>query len=339
MKTGYLSAFVVMSMVSFPLMAEESVPKKTLAIVYEEGKTPEALFHKSFEYFKKLTETGELKLAELGRAKIFGEVIDIQTATDSSTTARYERNAAVSSVRNAMQVANIPYSARFSVHPTNLLFGDKSLGYVINPYRGCYQHDYLAKGFEQSGFEIVEASKNPDITVTIAIDACMSENEFKEYVQKNTTLKAKSDNTSSGSHQAGSSFGNDLIRSGSNVQLGTPSGGSNAGLAVAGVGLALNMVSWLTTKSPQEKDMIRYHVKFEGKNKTKFEFYPIVFTQNTHKEADTVHISAYQEAEKFLFSSFIAWNILDSALSEKIPQHFFERDVLKAIEMIVKGKK
>lgn len=337
MRTGYLSALVLMSMVSFPLIAEESIPKKTLAIVYEEGKTPEALFRQSFGYFKKVIETGDLKSAEFGTAKIFGEVIDIQTATDSASASRLERESVAIAVRNAIEATNVPYSARFSIHPTNLVFGDKSLGYAINPYKGCYKHDYLAKGLEQNGFTIVDTNASPDITMTIGIDACMSENEFKEYVQKNTSLKVK--NNTSDANTNSTSFGDNLIRSGSSAQLGTPSGGGNAGIAVAGVGLALNMVSWLTTKSPQERDMTRYHVKFEGKNKTPLDFYPMGLSKNTHKEGTPIDISSYQEGEKYLFTTFIAWNAVDSAFSEKLPPYLLEKDISKATEMMVGSKK
>lgn len=310
--------------------------KKTLAIVYEDGKTPEALFHTSLGYFKKAIETGDLKSAELGSAKIFGEVIDIQTATDSTTIAKRERDVAAIAVRNSIEATNLPYTARFSIHPTNLIFGDKSLGYVINPYRGCYDHDFLAKGLEKTGFKIVDTSEQPDFTMTIGIDACMSENEYKEYVQKHTSLKLKSANASTGNR--GSSMGDDLMRSGSSVQLGTPTGGGNAGMAVAGVGLALNMVNWMTTKAPQERDMIRYHVKFEGKDKKPMEFYPMIFTKNTHKEGDPVQLSAKNESEALLYSTFIAWNIDEKALREKLPSFLFEKDILKMTEAIVASK-
>ncbi|HQS67876.1 MAG TPA: hypothetical protein PLM93_11885 [Sulfuricurvum sp.] len=340
MKNSYLSAAIVFISISIvPLIAEDTVPKKTLAIIYEEGKTPDALFHKAFEYFKKLTDTGELKSAELGTAKMFGEVIDVQTATDSSTAAKYEKDVAAIEVRNRIETANVPYSARFTILSTNLFFGDKSLGYVLNPYRGCYQHDYLAKGIEQKGFKIVDTSENPDITMTIGIDACMSEDEFKEYVQKNTALKIKNDNTVASSQQRGPSFGDDLMRSGSSAQLGTPTGGSNVGVAVAGVGLALNVVSWLTTKSPQERDVIRYHAKFEGKDKKTLDFYPIVITTKTHKAGDTIYLGSYQEAENLLYTSLLAWDTEDKTLIEKIPPVLLEKDVLKATEMMVATKK
>ena len=320
----------------FSTYADEPA-KKTLAIVYEDGKTPEALFHSSLGYFKKAIETGVLKSAELGTAKIFGEVIDIQTATDSTTTAKHERDVAAISVKNAIEAANVPYSGRFSILGTNLLFGDKSLGYAINPYKGCYDHDYLAKGLEQTGFKIVDASEQPDITMTIGIDMCMSENEFKEYIQKNTSLKVKNDNAAAGNHTS-TSLGNDLIRSGSSAQLGTPTGGCNVGMAVAGVGVALNMVNWLATKTPQERDLIRYHVKFEGKDKKPIEFYPMVITKNTHKTGDTLYISARNEAEQLLFVSVMGWNLDNNGFSEKLPPVLLEKDILKATVMMVASK-
>lgn len=338
MKTSYFVSIALVTILSSSLVAEETLPKKTLAIVYEDGKTPEALFHTSLGYFKKAIETGDLKSAELGTAKIFGEVIDIQTATDSTTASKHERDVVAISVRNAMETANVPYSARFSIHPTNLLFGDKSLGYAINPYLGCYDHDYLAKGLEKTGFKIVDAREQPDITMTIGIDACMSENEYKEYVQKNTSLKVRNSNTPTGSNSTNSSIGNDLMRSGSSVQLGTPTGGGNAGMAVAGVGLALNMVSWMTTKAPQERDVIRYYVKFEGKDKTPLEFYPFILSKNTHKEGTPIDMTSYQEPEKMLFSSFLAWNALGGSFNDQLPAVLFEKNILKATEMVVAAK-
>lgn len=337
MKNTHIAAIALIAIVTSSLEAEETVPKKTLAIIYEEGKTSEALFHQSLGYFKKAVETGELKSAELGTAKIFGEVIDIQTATDSTTVAKHERDVAAIAVKNSMEAANVPYSSRYTILSTNLLFGDKSLGFVINPYRGCYQHDFLAKGLEQTGFKLVNANENPDITMTIGIDACMSENEYKEYIQKNTALKINNANTVTSTNS--SSVGNDLIRSGSSAQLGAPTGGGNAGLAVAGVGVALNMVSWLTTKSPQERDVIRYHVKFEGKDKTPLDFYPFMLSKNTHKEGTSIDISSYQEAEKAIFTSFLAWNALGGSFNDQLPAVLFEKDISKATEMMVAAKK
>lgn len=338
MKISYFTSITLVTLLFSSLTAEDTVPKKTLAIIYEEGKTPEALFHVSLGYFKKAIETGDLKSAELGTAKIFGEVIDIQTATDSSTAAKQERDVTAIAVRNAIEAANVPYTGRFSILATNHLFGDKSLGYAINPYKGCYDHDYLAKGLEKSGYKIVNASEQPDITMTIGIDACMSENEYKEYVLKNTSLKLKNAKPSIGNKASNASIGDDLIRSGSSAQLGTPSGGGNAGIAIAGVGLALNMVNWMSTKASQERDMIRYHVKFEGKDKKPMEFYPTIFTKNTHKEGDSIQLSAKNEAEAMLYSIFIAWNMDDKVLREKLPPFLFEKDILKMTEAIVATK-
>lgn len=337
MRFKYIAVSIFICMTCFPLMAEEATPKKTYSIVYEEGKTPEALFHKSFEHFKKLIKTGELKSAELGTAKIFGEVIDIQTPTDSSTAAIHERGSVLFSVRKAIAATNVPYTGRFSIHSTNYLFGDKSLGYVINPYEGCYSHNYLAKGLERAGYTLVDANQLPDITMTIGIDTCMAENEFKAYIQNNTALRARKTNESVPNNQNG--IGNNLIRSGSNMQLGTPSGGGNAGIAIAGVGLALDMANWLTKTSPQERDVIRYHVKLEGKDKKTLEFYPIIITKNTHEFEQPVHISAKNEAINLLYSSLLGWSLSDKDFAEKLPALLFEKDVFKTVELMIALKK
>ncbi len=253
--------------------------------------------------------------------------------------AKVERDIATGKVTERIQASNVPFTGRFTSMSTNLLFGDKSLGYILNPYRGCYDHGYLAKGLENNGFKLVNANQEPDITMTIGIDTCMTENEFKEYIQKNTALKAKSAASTASVNNTSTSVGNDLIRSGSSVQLGTPSGGGNAGLAVASVGLALNMVNWLATTPPQERDVIRYHVKFEGKNKKPLEFYPIVITNNTHKAETPVHISAKSEAENLLFSTFLGWNQDDKELIDKLPPLLLEKDVFKMVELMVASKK
>lgn len=337
MKNSYIAAIALIGIVTSSLLAEETIPKKTLAIIYEEGKTSEALFCRALTFYKKLIPEKLLKTAELGNSKLYGQVINFQTDGDDEYMLKYRVQGSSNHIKEIMANSNEPYTGRFNHYSENLFFGDKSLGYAINPYRGCYQHDFLAKGLEQTGFKLVNASENPDITMTIGIDACMSETEYKEYIQKNTTLKINNVNTATSTN--GSGIGNDLIRSGSSAQLGTPTGGGNAGISVAGVGIALNMVNWLTTKSPQERDVIRYHVKFEGKDKTPLDFYPFMLSKNTHKVGTSIDIGSYQEAEKALFTSFLAWNALGGSFNDQLPAVLFEKDILKATEMMVGNKK
>ncbi len=66
---------IILSILGLTINVHADEPmKKTLTIVYEKGKTPEELFHTAFGYFKELTKAGELISADLGTAKIFGEV-------------------------------------------------------------------------------------------------------------------------------------------------------------------------------------------------------------------------------------------------------------------------
>lgn len=310
---------------------------KRIAIVYEDEQTPEALFNKAYKFFSELTHTGELKTVEIDNDKNGVKIINIQTPTDDRTIAGYEHIIVKNKVEEKIQKDNLPYSGRFQIFSKNIMFGDKSLGYVVNPYRGCYNHMFLAKGLEKSGYQLVEANETPDLTLKIGIDICMTENEYKEYIQKNTALKLKKQIVSSDG--ANISLGNDLMRAGSSAKLGTPSGGGNAGLAVAGVGLALNMASWMMTKTPQERDVIRYHVTFSGKEKNAVEFYPIAFTKATHKESEPVQIGSYRELENLVFSSFLEWDAADKTFSDNLPAVLKEKDILKLTEQAVSLKK
>lgn len=309
---------------------------KRIAIIYEDERMPVSLFDKAYQYFSELTQTGELKTVEIGNNKNVGKIINIQTPTDDRIIAGYEHIIVKNKVEEKIQKNNLPYTARFQIFSKNIMFGDKSLGYVVNPYRGCYDHTYLAQGFIDSGYQLVEANDNPDAIIKIGIDVCMTENEFKEYIQKNTALKVTKQPTTS--KEGDYSIGNDLIRAGTNVQLGTPNGSDNAGLAVAGVGLALNVANWMMTKTPQERDIIRYHVTFSGKDKLDLDYYPLIITNNTHKEGETVHYSSYREIEKLVFQSFFGWNMASNTFGNALPPLSKEKDILKITEQLVSSK-
>lgn len=320
------------------LQADEPI-QKTLAIHYEEGKTSEALFHQSLRYFQKLVEIGAIKSASLGTAKIFGEVIDFQTMTDSTSASLAEKNLVAQKIQESINQSNIPVTGKFAVLSTNILFGDKTLQFAINPYRGCYNHDFLAKGFEKKGYKIVDEKDSPDILLTIGIDACMSENEMKAYIKRNTSLSLKQPDTNVPTSTT-SSGGTDLIRAGSSMQLGTPSGGGNTGMAVAGIGLAVNMVNWIASDgAPKERDMVRYSVTMQSKEKPPITFYPIGFTKDTHDSIKPISLSAYTEAEKSLYLTFLAWDKENQDLEKLLPEAFLEKNFSKSIEMIVSSKK
>ena len=106
-----------------------------------------------------------------------------------------------------------------------------------------------------------------------------------------------------------------------------------------GVGLALNTIAWLASESPKEKDVIRYHVKFEGNNKQSLDFYPIIITKEAHDAGQPIKINSYTEAEQLVFTSFLAWNASDKIFGDKLPAVLYEKDIVKATELMINSAK
>lgn len=327
MKFRYLSVWMTAGIAAFSLSAQERSADKTIALVYEDGKTPQALFHTALGHFSKLTQTGELKYAKLGTVKHFGEVIEVQTDSDSGSVAKAKRCSALEKVTEEMQKSNLPYSGRFKDFSTNFFFGDTSLGYVINPYRGCYDQEYLLNGLEKRGYRMVTAQENPDITLTIGIDVCMTENEYKAYIHNNT---APGLNTQTASYN-GTAVAR--VNDGMSAQSGIPSG-----IKAPGAASALKMSNRILSKTAQERDVLRYHVTFSGKEKKEVEFYPFAFTDTTHKEGEPVNMGAYHELENIVFSAFLDWDAEDKAFNDKIPSVLKEKDFLKMTEQALHSK-
>jgi hypothetical protein len=336
MKLKLLLTSAAILMINVSLYADEALPKKTVSIVYIEGKTPDHLFVNSLNHFKKLITTGEIISTQFSTANIFGDVIDFQTPTEGISASMHARKNVSQKIQQQIGESNSTYSGRFTMLSRNIFFGDKSLAFAINPYRGCYSHPYLAKGLENAGYTVVDSTaQSPDIKITISVDTCLCENEYKEHVAKYTALNVTAQKQPSNSTN---NTGNDLMSTGSTMHLGSPTS-DGVGLAVAGVGLALNMVSWLASDSPKERDVIRYHAKFEAKGKESVEYYPIVITQDNHAIGEAINMSAYKEAENNLYSGFLAWEKDDKAFIKTLPNYTLEKNLAKATQMMVNSNR
>lgn len=312
------------------LSADEAI-KKTIAIQYDQGKSPDDLLENAYNHFKDEIKNKKLLSVGYRDAMVFGKVIDIQVSSDNAVASSRECSVVAQDLQESMFVSNLPYSGRFTILKTNILFGDRSLAYALNPYKGCYNEDILLHTLKNSGYKIVALNENPDITMTIGIDACLTENEYKRFIQKNSSLQiAKDDNITKKSSNL---IGNDLIQAGSNVQLSSHAN-SSTGVAVAGIGVALNIIDWLANKTPKERDLIRYHLKFEAKDKKTLDFYPMILTKDDHANDKPINLRAYSEIEKLLFSSFTAWNN-NIDIQDSIPKAMFEKDIVKATQMMV----
>ena len=309
--------------------AAEDIMPKTIAIKFDKGKSTEDLLQKTVERFQSIADEQGIKSIEL-LPRYFGHEIEIQTITDDKMISQSVVHGAVYRVSEDMKKANLPYSTRFQQLPKNIFFGDKSIQVVSIPYEKCYDQKYLSKKLENIGMKIVDLSENPDITLTIGIDVCMTESELKTFVSK------KAEETIASVPTKKQSIGTDLIRAGSNTQLGSPSGYGNVGVAVAGIGVALNVVNWLSAPpSPQEHDMVRYHIKFESKNKPSAEFYPLVRTDKTHKSGDPIAYGAYYDVENVLIEQLIDWNNNPKKAIENLYNIYLEKDIMKQVPMVI----
>jgi hypothetical protein len=305
------------------------VAPKTIAIKFDKGKSTDDLLQNMLERLQGVASEEGIKSVEL-LPRYFGHEIEVQTITDDKMLSQSAVHGAVYRISEDMKKANLPYSTRFQQLPKNIFFGDKSIQVVSIPYEKCYDQKYLSKKLENIGMKIVNVSENPDITLTIGIDVCMTENELKNLVSK------KSEEAIASTPSKKQGIGTDLVRAGSSVQLGSPSGYGNAGVAVAGIGLALNVVDWLSAPpSPQEHDMVRYHIKIEGTDKPTAEFYPLVRTDKTHKSGDAIAYGASHDVENVLIEQLNDWNNNPKKAIENLYNIYLEKDLIKQVPMVI----
>lgn len=314
---------------STSIFASENVIQKTIAINFEKGKSPEDLLQKTVERFQGIASEQGIKSIEL-LPRYFGHEIEIQTITDDKMISQSAVRGAVYRVAENMKKENLPYSTRFQQLPKNIFFGDKSIQVVSVPYEKCYDQKYLSKKLENMGIKIVDISENPDITLTIGIDVCMTESELKTFVAKTA------ETTSAKASTKQQRLGTELMGAGSNIKLQSPNGYNNVGVTVAGIGLALNVVDWLSAPPPpQEHDMVRYHIKFESKNKPTAEFYPLIRTDKTHKFGEPIGYGAYYDVENVLIEQLTDWNNNPQKAIENLYNIYLEKDIMKQVPMVI----
>lgn len=328
MNISKLAVSLIFIAVTSILAAEDIIPK-TIAIKFDKGKSPDDLLQKTVERLQSVASEEGIKSVEL-LPRYFGHEIEIQTIINDKMLSKSAAAGAIYRVTEDMKKENLPYSTRFLQLPKNIFFGDKSIQIMSVPYEKCYDQKYLSKKLENIGMKIVDVSENPDITLTLGIDVCMTESELKTFVSK------KSEEAITPIPTKKQGIGSDLIRAGSNTHLGSPSGYGNVGIAVAGIGLALNVVDWLSAPpSPQEHDMVRYHIKFESKNKPSAEFYPLVRTDKTHKFGDTIAYGAYYDVENVLIEQLTDWNNNPKKAIENLYNIYLEKDIMKQVPMVI----
>lgn len=306
------------------------VIKKTVAIRFDQSTSYDALFDKKFvPQFQKLIESGDIKAASKGTASFSRTIMNFQLTNNETKTMRQQSLEVQAKIEELASQENTSFSSIATVLPENILFGDKSLYYMINPYSGCYDQQVFEIWLKGAGYNVVKESENPDFTIAIKLDTCLTSDEFEDqYDDYRNGVPSKNIPTSTSNHSISDAG---LIKSGADTSLATRGSGSNAGTVMVGAGVALAALDVLT--QPQTNDMVRYSVTLEGKNKKKLTFYPTSYSESTHKRGDAISLKAYVNAESITYHTFIAWDQNNRDYMNKLDQLQTEKDIMKGVAL------
>jgi hypothetical protein len=309
---------------------KKEVIKRTVAIRFDQSTSPDAIFDKKFvPQFQKLLESGDIKAASRGTASFSRTTMNFQVPAEEKNKMYQQSKEVNAKVEELASQNNASFSNRATVLSENILFGDKSLFYMINPYHGCYNQKNLEKWLDGAGYQVVDESKNPDFIISIKLDLCLTGEEFELFYTDYVNGVISNYTAPSTSNHSTSDAG--LIKSGADASLATRGSGNNTGKAMIGAGVALAALDVLA--QPQEQDIIRYSVIFEGKNKNKFVFYPTSYSSNSHKRGDAVSIGAYNPALGSMYRTFIAWDQNNNDYIQKLGKFQTEKDIMKGMAL------
>lgn len=326
---------------------------KRIAIVHEKGKMPSDWYKTTFELSKKLVESGEIVSSDIVQEGERAGLIRFLVHSDSFSAALNERLSVLAIMADAFRSQGLPITYHYLSFPENKIFGDKRIGYIVNRFESCYYEPFLSKGFITQGATIVEPNENPDITLTIGVDTCMSGSELNSYLA--TKYKGETTYITSINREAGipikvapknnpSGVGSDLMRSGSSVQLANSTSGT-AGLAIAGVGLALDLFERFSSKDPggiknidlkpgMDIDLVRYHVTLEGKGQKKVSFYHTNTGTTQHDQYGAIANDTFVYPTQVLYLYLTNWMKDSVAMQADLQSHHKEPDLLKAIKIL-----
>lgn len=273
--------------------------------------------------------------------------------SDSFSEAMKERALVVDKVGDAFRKQGLPITYHYLSFPENKIFGDKRISYIIDRFESCYYEPFLTKGLLSQGAIIVNENENPDVTLTIGIDTCMSGWELENYMKEK--YKGESTYITSVNREAGipvnvskkiapSGLGGSLMRSGSSLQLGNATGGAT-GLAIAGVGLALDLfersssnenavIQNIDLKPGMAIDLVRYHITLEGEGQKKVAFYHTYTGTTQHNQYEAIAGDTFIYPMKMLYINMENWMKDSNAMEVGLQAHQKETDLLKALKIL-----
>jgi hypothetical protein len=273
--------------------------------------------------------------------------------SDSFSAAIDERALAVGRIGDEFRKQGLPITDHYISFPENKIFGDKRISYIVNRFESCYYEPYLTDGLISQGATIVKENENPDMTLTIGVDTCMSGWELNNYIKEK--YKGESTYITSVNREAGapvkvsqktgpSGLGSNLMRSGSSVQLSNATSGST-GLAIAGIGLALDLferslsnkdtgIQNINLKPGMAIDLVRYHVTLEGKGQKKVVFYHTYTGTTQHDQYGTIANDTFIYPMQMLYLNLANWMRDSNTMEKGLQTHQKEPDLLKALKIL-----
>lgn len=326
---------------------------KRISIVHEKGKMPEDWYKTTFDLSKKFIESGEIISSDIVQEGERAGLIRFLVPSDSFSTASSERNIALNRIGEAFRSQGLPITHHYVSFPENKIFGDKRIGYIVNRFESCYYEPYLTKGLVSQGATIVNQDEDPDMTLTIGVDTCISGFELESYLSvkyNNQSTYITSINreasvpTKITQKNNPSGIGSDLMRSGSSVQLANSTSGTT-GLAIAGVGLALDLFERFSSKDTggiknidlkpgMTVDLVRYHVTLEGKGQKKVSFYHTNTGTTQHDQYGAIANDTFVYPMQVLYPYLTNWMKDSTAMEADLQTHHKEPDLLKALKIL-----
>jgi hypothetical protein len=189
--------------------------------------------------------------------------------------------------------------------------------------------------------------------MTIGVDTCMSGLELESYL--NVKYKGQTTYITSINREVGipinvaqknnpSGVGSDLMRSGSSVQLANSTSGT-AGLAIAGVGLALDMYERFSSKEPggiknidlkpgMTIDLVRYHVSLKEKGQKTVSFYHTNTGTTQHDQYGAIANDTFVYPMQVLYAHLTNWMKDSVVMDAGLQKHHKEPDLLKALRIL-----
>ncbi|MFY9141273.1 hypothetical protein [Sulfuricurvum sp.] len=328
---------------------------KKIAIKYEDGKSPKDYYDQVFEISKQFVVSGDILSSEITQEGEHAGLIKVLVKTDSLKEAMDERNLLTDYIGERFADQNPKITTKLASFPENRFFGDKRIGYIINKHESCFYEDFLTKALKQNGAEIVSASQNPDIIMTVGVDTCLTNWELNKYLASKMPygISLSGINKAAGipseiqRPSAQATIDNDLMRAGSstNIALG---GHDNVGLALMGIGAAVSILdkfssgkaadSDLVIELGKEIDLVRYHIILEGRDKESVSFYSTYTGTAQHEKYSPIAGGAFVYPMKMLYRHMLNWANDSKVMKDSLLAYQKEPVLYKSLNMLIMGK-